>query len=92
MTADMIYSAAEMSEKASAEGLSAIIAGVAAMILIVIVTVTLPKIAAFVDRLFGREKAKPPAPCPERVEENYKVYDIYEGELNHENNDNDKKE
>lgn len=55
-----------------------LLAGIAAMVLIYIVTVYLPKIAAAVDRLFGRENKE----TPPRSEEEYKVYDIYEGEKN----------
>ncbi|MGN0637351.1 MAG: hypothetical protein ACI4J0_03175 [Huintestinicola sp.] len=53
-----------------------LLAGIAAMVLIYIVTVFLPKIAAAVDRLLGRENKETPPP----KEEEYRVCDIYEGE------------
>ena len=62
----------------AASGWTVPAAGIAAMVLIYIVTVFLPKIAAAVDRLLGRENKEPPP----RNEEEYKVCDIYEGEKN----------
>lgn len=53
-----------------------LLAGLAAMILIYLVTVFLPKIAAAVDKLLGRENKDAPPPNAEE----YKVRDIYEGE------------
>lgn len=63
-----------------------LLAGIAAMVLIYIVTIYLPKIAAAVDRLFGRENKETPPPKAEE----YRVNDIYEGEKSLE--DEDKKE
>ncbi len=78
----------------------AAVMGILAMALIYAVTVFLPKIAAGVDKLLGgkAESGKKQAdipddnaePSPERVGESYKVYDIYEGEMNLD--DYDKKE
>ena len=67
----------------SAPGWAVLAAGLAAMVLIYIVTVNLPKIAAAVDRLLGRENKE----TPPESEDNYKVYDIYEGEKNLPDND-----
>ena len=53
-----------------------LLAGLTAMILIYIVAVFLPKIAAAVDKLLGRENKDA---TPQNAEE-YKVRDIYEGE------------
>ncbi|MGN1105690.1 MAG: hypothetical protein ACI4RH_03500, partial [Huintestinicola sp.] len=63
-----------------------LLAGIAAMVLIYIVTISLPKIVAAVDRLFGRENKETPPPKAEE----YRVNDIYEGEKSLE--DEDKKE
>ncbi|MCM1578700.1 MAG: hypothetical protein NC078_07895 [Ruminococcus sp.] len=58
---------------------------VLAMVLIYAVTANLQKIAAAVDKILGRKPDDSAAsgvePIPERVE-GYKVKDIYEGELN----------
>ena len=66
---------------------------VLAMVLIYIVTANLQKIAAAVDRLLGRKPDDSAAsgvePIPERVEGNYKVKHIYEGELNLDDNNQD---
>ena len=81
-------------ETSSVTAFEAVFLGVLAMTLIYAVTVFLPKIAAAVDRLMGKKQEEFPEcdaePSPARVEDNYKVYDIYEGELNLD--DNDKKE
>lgn len=92
---------------AAAEGLPiglALILGTLAMVLIYIVTASLPKIAAKVDKLLGRDPAEngkkqddipndDAEPSPARVGDNYKAYDIYEGEMNLDDyNDDDKKE
>lgn len=69
-----------------APGGAVLLAGIAAMVLIYIVTVCLPKIAAAVDRLLGRENKATPFP----KEEEYKVYDIYEGEKNLEDSEDKK--
>ena len=65
---------------------------VLAIVLIYIVTANLQKIAGAVDRLLGRKPDDSAAsgvePIPERVEENYRVKDIYEGELNLDDNNN----
>ncbi|MGN0666978.1 MAG: hypothetical protein ACI4KF_10690 [Huintestinicola sp.] len=79
--------------------------GIVALVLIYIVAENSQKIAAAVDKLFGLvsggkkapEKNNNAEPSPARVEddtsasaENYRVYDIYEGELNlDEPSDND---
>lgn len=80
--------------KSGANAAAAVLTGVIAMVLIYIVTANLQKIAAAADRLLGRKPddsaASGTEPIPERVEDNYKVYDIYEGEINL--GDNDKKE
>lgn len=68
-------------------GSSLIMAGIA-LVLIYALTANIQKIAAFVDRLFGKG-SDGGKPDPERVGD-YKVYDIYEGEMNLD--DNDKKE
>lgn len=70
----------------AAHGWAVLLTGLAAIVLIYIVTVNLPKIAAAVDRLLGRENKG----TPTQNEEEYKVYDIYEGEKNLP--DDDKKE
>lgn len=80
---------------------SALITGIIAMVLIYLVTTFLPKMAAAVDKAWdsisGRKKKNIPddkaEPSPARVEDNYKVYDIYEGEMNLDDyNKDDKKE
>ena len=85
MTAEETYTETTLAEQNEAAPDSAenaapvwamLIAGIAAMVLIYIVTVFLPKIAAAVDRLLGREKKE----TPSQSEEDYRVYDIYEGE------------
>lgn len=68
-------------------GSSLIMAGIA-LVLIYALTANIQKIAAFVDKLFGKG-SDGGKPDPERVGD-YKVYDIYEGEMNLD--DNDKKE
>lgn len=70
----------------TAPGWAVLLAGLAALVLIYIVTVFLPKIAAAADRLLGRENKE----APPRSEEEYRVYDIYEGE--NDLDDEDKKE
>lgn len=67
--------------RVSGGGVWAVAAGLLAMILIYTLTALLPKIAAAADRLLDklikpREDKKPP------VSGEYKVYDIYEGEMN----------
>ena len=70
--------------------MTAVLLGVIAMALIFAVTVFLPKIAAAVDKVLGRDNGKMQAdvpnddaePSPARVQDDYKVYDIYDGELN----------
>lgn len=95
MTAEEAYTETTVTEQSEAVGGSAqnaapawamLLSGIAAMVLICIVTVYLPKIAAAVDRLFGRENKE----TPPQSEEEYKVCDIYEGEKNLP--DDDKKE
>lgn len=80
--------------KTGANAAAAVLTGVIAMVLIYIVTANLKKIADAVDRLLSHKPDDSAAsgrePVPERVEGNYKVYDIYEGEKNL--GDNDKKE
>ena len=69
---------------------SALITGTIAMVLIYLLTTFLPKMAAAVDKAWdsisGKKKKNIPddkaEPSPARVEDNYKVYDIYEGEMN----------
>lgn len=61
-----------------------LVSAIAAMVLIYIVTANLPKIAAKVDKLLGRDKKKEP---PVKAED-YKVNDIYEARKN----DDDKTE
>ena len=63
-------------ETTAAPAWAMLLAGLAAMILIYLVTIFLPKIAAAVDKLLGREKKDIPSPNAEE----YKVRDIYEGE------------
>ncbi|WP_432650633.1 hypothetical protein [Huintestinicola sp.] len=95
MTAEEAYTETSVTEQSeavqgnaqnSAPGWAMLLSGIAAMVLICIVTVYLPKIAAAVDRLLGRENKETTSP----KEEEYKVYDIYEGEKNLP--DDDKKE
>ena len=80
---------------------SALITGIIAMVLIYLLTTFLPKMAAAVDKAWdsisGKKKENIPddkaEPSPARVEDNYKVYDIYEGEMNLDDyNKDDKKE
>lgn len=61
-----------------------LVSAIAAMVLIYIVTANLPKIAAKVDKLLGRDKKEEP---PVKAED-YKVNDIYEVQKD----DNDKTE
>lgn len=68
---------------------AAVFMGVLAMALIYALTANMQRIAAFVDKLLGTGN-NPHDPNPERVEGEYKVYDIYEGEMNLD--DIDKKE
>ena len=63
-------------ETTAAPAWAMLLTGLAAMILISLVTVFLPKIAAVVDKLLGRETKDTPPPNAEE----YKVRDIYEGE------------
>lgn len=83
-------SAAEGGGEALSIGM-ALVMGALAMTLIFVVTLLLPRIAASVDKALGNIKPHgadvPPAAAGENI---YKVKDIYEGELNLE--DNDKKE
>lgn len=72
-------------ETTAAPAWAMLLTGLAAMILIYLVTVFLPKIAAAVDKLLGREKK---GIRPEAAE-TYKVYDIYEGEKNSEDENED---
>ncbi len=79
-----------MMENVRGSALGAVFMGVLAMVLIYTVTVFMPKIAAFVDKLLGKtadsrqEKISDAhaEPSPARVEQDYKVHDIYEGEKN----------
>lgn len=69
----------------AASGAAALITGILAMVLIYAVTVLLPKIAAAVDKALDIKRSEvPPAPAGD---DNYKVKDIYEGELNLDDND-----
>ena len=95
MTGEEAYTETTVTEQSEAVGGSAqnaapawamLLSGIAAMVLICIVTVYLPKIAAAVDRLLVRENKE----TPPQNEEEYKVCDIYEGEKNL--HDDDKKE
>lgn len=61
-----------------------LVSAIAAMVLIYIVTVNLPKIAAKADKLLGRDKNEE---LPVKAED-YKVNDIYEV---HRDNDNEAK-
>lgn len=83
-------------EASSASPWAAVGMAVLAMALIYIVTANLQKIAAVVDKLLGRKPDDSAAsgvePIPERVEENYKVKDIYEGELNLDDNTENRKD
>lgn len=79
---------------------SALITGIIAMVLIYLLTTFLPKMAAAVDKAWdsisGKKKKNIPddkaEPSPARVEDNYKVYDIYEGEMNLDDYKDDEKE
>ena len=79
---------------------SALITGTIAMVLIYMLTTFLPKMAAAVDKAWdsisGKKKKNIPddkaEPSPARVEDNYKVYDIYEGEMNLDDYKDDEKE
>ena len=79
---------------------SALITGTIAMVLIYLLTTFLPKMAAAVDKAWdsisGKKKKNIPddkaEPSPARVEDNYKVYDIYEGEMNLDDYKDDEKE
>lgn len=95
MTAEEAYTETPVTEQSeavqgstqnTAPAWAVLLAGIAAMVLIYIVTICLPKIAAAVDRLLGRENKE----TLTQNEEEYKVYDIYEGEKNLP--DDDKKE
>lgn len=83
-------------DKPAASAGAAVGMAVLAMVLIYIVTANLQKIAAAVDRLLGRKPDDSAAsgvePIPERVEENYRVKDIYEGEMNLDDNKDDREE
>ena len=80
-------------DKPAASAGAAVGMAILAMVLIYIVTANLQKIAGAVDRLLGRKPDDSAAsgvePIPERVEGNYKVKDIYEGELNLDDNNQD---
>lgn len=86
-----VTEAADAQTNASA-GMSLLLAGIA-LVLIYVLTVNLQKIAAAVDKLLGRGMGSDGGKAaPERVrDDEYKVYDIYEGEKNLGEND-DKKE
>lgn len=88
-TQTVITADADTVSTADSEGsvLGAVAMGVLAMVLIYILTAKLQTIAGFVDKILGRDEKLPPRPSPERVEEEYKVYDIYEGEMNLDDND-----
>ena len=73
-----------MNTEITSTALGVILSGLLAMVLIYLVTAFLPKIAAAVDRLLGREKKETP---PIKAEE-YEVCDIYEGEKQSDKPDN----
>ncbi|MCM1524862.1 MAG: hypothetical protein NC120_10440 [Ruminococcus sp.] len=56
-----------------------VLTGIIAVTLIYVVTSFLPNIAAAADKLLGRKGGKPNS---EESGDGYKVYDIYEGEKN----------
>ena len=73
-----------MNTEITSTALGVILSGLLAMALIYLVTAFMPKIAAAVDRLLGREKKETP---PITAEE-YEVCDIYEGEKQSDKPDN----
>lgn len=73
----ILFDAAPVKQEMSAAG--AVLTGIIAIALIYLVTVFLPKIAAAVDKLLDRNVKKD---VQAENEGDYKVYDIYQGELN----------
>lgn len=92
LTEQAAQEAREAASGSSKSAGAAIGMAVLAMVLIYIVTANLQKIAGAVDRLLGRKPddcaASSREPIPERVEDNYKVKDIYEGEMNLDDEEN----
>lgn len=79
----LIMAAAEGSVSIALPSMKIVVSAVIAMALIYGLAVFSPKIAAFVDRLFG--KNVPEGKDTSDKNENdggYRVYDIYEGEMN----------
>lgn len=73
----------------NSDTVKALLAGLLAMVLIYAVTAALPKIAAAVDKLLGRVIPPGKNAPPNGGEENYRPNDIYSGEDNLQDRENE---